>query len=122
MMNTTGTNQVRQFSFVRGPGPQNTDTSASALEGGGVVPMPAIAFKLFVKSGTGMGNAGRVASASSAPANETKFSVVCARCTSERRGESSAAEATDGRGGRGRFGGGTGGGLRMARRDLKVTN
>ncbi len=84
--------------------------------------MPAMAFRLFVKPGTGMRNAGEVASGPSVAANETKFSVVCARCTSERRGESSAAEANGGRGGRGMFGGGTGGGLRRARRDLKATN
>ena len=83
--------------------------------------MPAIAF-MFVKSRTGMRNAGGAASGPSATANETKFSVVCARCTNERRGERSAAEGNGGRGGRGTLGGGTGGGFRRARRDLKVAN
>jgi hypothetical protein len=114
------TNQVRQFSFVRAPGPQNADNSASGLEDGGVVSMPVMALKLFVKSG--IRKVGGVASGPIATANETKFSVVDARCTNGRRGESSAAEGNGGRGGRGTFGGGMGGGFRRARRDLKVWN
>lgn len=78
-----------------------------------------MAFKLFLKSGTCVRNEGGVTSAPSAVPSERKLSAVCARCTSERRGENSGAEGT---GGRGKFGGGTGGGLRRARRDLKATN
>src|SRR6266404_9716995 len=70
-----GTNQVRQFSFIRapGPGPQNADTSASGLDDGGEMSMPATGFK-FVKTESGVRNAVEVASAPSTEANETKVS------------------------------------------------
>lgn len=84
--------------------------------------MLAMTLKLFVKSGTRMRNAGEFASGPRPTENETTFSVVCARFTNGRRGESSAVEANDGRGGRGTLGGGTGGGFRRACRDLKMTN
>lgn len=48
-----------------------------------------------------------------------KFSEVCARCTSGRRCTTSVTATEVGSGGRGTFGGGTGGGLRRARRGLK---
>ena len=58
--------KFRQFSFVR---PQDADSSASGLEDGGVVSMPDIALKLFVKSG--MRKVGGFASDPSATVNET---------------------------------------------------
>jgi hypothetical protein len=93
-----------QFSFARAPEPQKADSSVSGLDDGGVVPMAAVVFKLFMSS---KGGARHIAE---------RFSVVCARCTSGRR----CVAATDmGGGGSGAFGGGTEGGLRNVRRGLK---
>ena len=81
-----------------------------------------MAFKLFVKSRAGARNAGvfrsrlRVVTLSGG-----KFSEVRARCRSGRRCTTSVLATVVGSGGRGTFGGGTGGGLRSARRALKRT-
>lgn len=90
------------------------------LEDGGVVAMVAITFRLFVKSReVGVRNVDDAASGPRAAEIGEKFSVVCARCTSGRRATTSVAVGEVGGGGRGILGGGTGGGLRRARRHLK---
>lgn len=108
-----------QFSFIRAPGPQKTDSSPSRLEDGGRLVLEAMTFKLFVKSRPGARNADEVGSSVRVVAlSGGKFSEVCARCKSGRRCTSVTATEV-GSGGRGTFGGGTGGGLRSARRGLK---
>jgi hypothetical protein len=64
-------------------------------------------------------NADEGASGLRAAESGAKFSAVCARCTSGRGRAPSIAVGEVGGGGRGKFGGGTGGGLRSVRRDLK---
>jgi hypothetical protein len=82
--------------------------------------MAAMTFRLFVISRAGARNAGEVGSRLRVAAlSGGKFSEVCARCTSGRRCTTSVTATEVGRGGRGTFGGGTGGGLRSARRGLK---
>lgn len=77
-------------------------------------------FKLFVKSTAGARNVDEVGSRLRAVTlSGGKFSEVRARCTSGRRCTTSVTATEVGSGGRGTFGGGTGGGLRRARRGLK---
>jgi hypothetical protein len=110
----------RQFSFIRGPEPQKTDSSASGLEDGGLLPWEVMAFKLFVKSRAGARNADEFGSRLRVVTLiGGKFSEVRARCTSGRRRTTSVTATVEGSGGSGTFGGGTVGGLRSARRALK---
>ena len=80
--------------------------------------MTAVTFKLLMSWIGGPRNADGVMSILGLV---EKFSVVRARCTSGRRCPTSVTAADVGSGGRGAFGGGTGGGLRSARRGLKST-
>jgi len=78
--------------------------------------MAAVTFKLLMSSIGGPRNADGVMSVLGLA---EKFCTVCARCTSGRRCPTSVTATDVGSGGRGTFGGGTGGGLRSARRGLK---
>jgi hypothetical protein len=79
-----------------------------------------MAFKLFVKSRAGAKNADEFGSRFRVVAlSGGKFSEVRARCMSGRRCTISVTTTMVGSGGSGTFGGGTGGGLRSARRALK---
>jgi hypothetical protein len=79
-----------------------------------------LAFRLFVKSKADARNAGEFGSRLRVVTlSGGKFSDVCARCRSGRRCTTSVTATVVGSGGRGTFGGGTGGGLRSARRALK---
>jgi len=79
-----------------------------------------MAFKLFVKSRAGARNADEFGSRLRlVRLSGGKFSEVRARCTSGRRCTTSVTATVVGSGGSGTFGGGTGGGLRSARRALK---
>jgi hypothetical protein len=110
----------RQFSFIRGPEHQKGDSSVSGLEVGGLLPFAVMAFKLFVKSKEGARNAGEFGSRLRVvKLSGGKFSDVCARYRSGRRCTASVTATVVGSGGRGAFGGGTGGGLRIARRALE---
>lgn len=96
------------------------DSSASGLEVGGLLPLAVLALELFVKSKAGARNAGEFGSRLRVVTlSGGKFSEVCARCRSGRRCTISVTAAVVGGGGRGTFGGGTGGDLRSARRALK---
>lgn len=77
--------------------------------------MAAVTFKLLMSSIGGPRNEDGVMSVLGLA---EKFSTVCARCTSGRRCPTSVITTDVGSGGRGTFGGGTGG-LRSARRGLK---
>jgi hypothetical protein len=79
-----------------------------------------MAFILFVRSiGEGVWNTDEVVSVLKPEVNEAKFSAVCARLISGRRCTPSITGGEVGSGGSGAFGGGTGGGLRSARRGLE---
>ena len=104
-----------QFSFIRRPEPQKADNSVNGLDDGGLLPLAVMAFKLLVKSRAGARNADEFGSRFRVVTlRGGKFSEVRARCTSGRRRTTSVV----GSGGNGKFGGGTGGGLRRARRAL----
>jgi len=77
--------------------------------------MMALTFKSFVRP-TGASVRDRGEFVSRTAVNGAKFSAVCARCTSGRRCTTSGTATEVGSGGRGEVGGGTGGGLRSARR------
>ena len=78
--------------------------------------MAAETFKLLMSS---IGGARNAVGVMSRLGLAEKFSTVCARCASGRRSTTSVTATDVGSGGRGTFGGGTGGGLRSARRGLK---
>jgi len=79
----------------------------------------ALTFKSFVKStGASVKDTGEFVSGLRTAVNGAKFSAVRARCTSGRRCTTSDMATDVGGGGRGEVGGGTGGGLRSARRGL----
>ena len=74
---------------------------------------------MFVKSGEGLKNTDEDVSGLKVAVTGAMFSAVCARCISGRRCVASVTATGVGSGGRGAVGGGTGGGLQSARRDLK---
>jgi hypothetical protein len=85
--------------------PQNTDNSDSGLEDDEVVVVVAMTFRLVVASRVWAGNG-----------------AMYAQCINGRPAATSIAAGEVGGGGRGMFGGGTGGDLQRARWELKITH